>query len=130
MKLRSTLIVLFLLVMLSLLVSVANTHVSGGSRVELAVGTLARGAGATIAVMAALLLLLRAASRETPEQLIPLLLVLCGGLLLFQPHWVIGLVPALVVLGVYARAIWGAGGGGQGRRGRRHVPGGSGEKRG
>lgn len=105
MKLKTTLIAIFGVVLFILTVSLTAASPMGLPKLELGISALARGLGATIALMAALLLLLRGAGREPVEHLTGLIAALAGGLLLFNAHWLVALVLVAVVAGNYGCAF-------------------------
>ena len=132
MKLKTALTVLFFVVLAILLIAVANTRSTSMPSLEFSISSLTRGLGAMIALAAGLLLLLRAASRDSLASMTPLILPLVAGLLLIHPHWSLGLVLAVVVAGVLLRDLLPAsnnGGSNPPRRFRRSSGGGGGRER-
>jgi hypothetical protein len=109
MRLKYLLVVLFFVVLGILLIAVAQTRTASMPFLEFSLNSLIHGLGGMIALSAGLLMLVRAAGRDSLASMLPLVLPLLAGLLLIHPHWSLGLVLAIAVAGVLLRDLLPAG---------------------
>lgn len=126
MNLKRTLVVIFLAVLGILLIAIVNTRGTGKPLLDLSLNTLIHGLGGMIALSAGLLMLVRAAGRDSLASMMPLVPPLLAGLLLIHPHWSLGLVLAIAVGGVLLRDLLPSNSGGGSNQPRRYRRGGGG----
>ena len=89
----------------SMAVSKNSTSATAELQLEtaFALSWLFKVAGGFIATVAGMALLLRSLDREPPSTLLPLILPLLGGVLLFEVHWSVAVAIAVAVIGFIAK---------------------------
>jgi hypothetical protein len=106
-RLHKPLLIVLVVLTAILVISVLSMRVTSAAEIQMKINLIQSSMGALIGLLAAVLLLLRAAAGASVVDLLPLVLPVLAGALLTGSHWAVALVMGLMVLALFAARILG-----------------------